>query len=471
MKGPEPAHWVEVVLRRYARQTNRMLAGRRFAIAGTGTHAEALGRTLRAIGAHVAEAAAPDTVHGADAVFVAEPLTAHSAQYVEQPRQTAAQRIEWAARHMPVVSAVTARLAGSGVLAGRRIGICLVLEPKTAVLALALASAGAQVSVYGHPEETDQAVAAELRERGIAVFADPDPARADQLADAFLDQRLHLLVDDGSRLIRRLATRPELAAELIGAAEETTSGLRPLRELAHLPFPVVAVNDAGTKLCFDNAHGTGQSCLLTILDLLSPEGLPWPLAGRTVALAGFGPVGEGFARHARALGAEVRVADVDPVAELRAGYAGYATGRLVDLVADADLVVSATGYPHTISVDVLAATRRGAAVAVAGGVADEVDWRAALVEGGELRPVAEHVDDLVLPGGHRVRLLDRGGCINCTAGEGNPIEVMDLSFGVQLSALELLATTPVADGVQPLPRSADRMVAQLALDAAKRGVR
>jgi adenosylhomocysteinase len=291
---------------------------------------------------------------------------------------------------------------------------------------------------------------------------------AEEEQDRFLAQRLHLLIDDGSRLIRRLVADPEAAAELVGAAEETTSGLRPLRDLAGgLPFPVVAVNDARTKLCFDNAHGTGQSCLLTILDLLDPDRRGWGLAGRTVAVAGFGPVGEGFARHVTALGGQVLVADPDPVAELRARFAGYRTGPLQRIAAEADLIVSASGYPHTIDLAVLGAARPGAAVAVAGGVEDEIDWRAAVDSGARLVPVSAHVEDLVLPDGTPVRLLDRGGCINCTAGEGNPIEIMDLSFAVQLAGLEHLLTAGLSPGVHPVPPSADQLIAGLALNQSR----
>lgn len=458
---PGPIARAEVQLRHYARRTNRLLAGRRFGVAGSGPFADALAGALTGIGAAVVRVPAGSTAPDADTTFAADLDVSDAPEAEDEPRGSAGERVDFARRRMPVVASLTDRLADAGVLAGLRIGVCLVLEPKTAVLALELVRAGAEVSVHGHPEETDQAVAAELRDRGVVVFADPDPARADATADAFLAQRLHLLVDDGSRLIRRLVAHPEWAGDLIGATEETTSGLRPLRA-ADLRFPVIAVNDAASKLCFDNAHGTGQSCLFTILELLAPAGA-WPLAGRTVVVAGFGPVGEGFARHARALGARVLVADPDPVAELRARFAGHATGSLVELVGAADLVVSASGRPHTITPDVLAATRPGAAVAVAGGVQDEVDWRAVLAAGGVLHPVAAKVEALTVPDGGTVRLLDRGGCINCTAGEGNPIEIMDLSFGVQLSALELLATTPLAPGVHPLPRAADRAVAALAL--------
>lgn len=457
MQSSSPQLWAELVLRRYAGQTNRLLAGRRFWLTAPDARGEALAAALAAVGARVVDDDAVDAVFGADAL---------DAWFIDVPRSSAGERIDFARAHMPIVAELAGRLAERGLLTGRRVGICLVLEPKTAVLALALAAAGAQVSVFGHPEETDVAVAAELAARGVRVFADPDPEREPALVEQFLDQHLHLLIDDGSRLIRALLARPSAQRELIGAAEETTSGLRPLRALGStVTFPVVAVNDAGSKLFFDNAHGTGQSCLMTILDLLDPGRSGWGLVGRRVAVAGFGPVGEGFARHVRALGGEVVVADLDPVARLRARFAGYATGDLVTLAADADLVVSATGHPHTITVEVMRAARAGAAVAVAGGVEDEVDWRAALAGGADFEPVADRVERLVFADGHAVVLLDRGGCINCTAGEGNPIEIMDLSFGVQLAAVETLLTTALPAGVQPLPNAADRLVCELGLSS------
>lgn len=435
---------VEVALRCYARQTNRLLAGRPFSVAGE--HADSIARVLSTIGAHVVPT-------GGDATLPWASTT---------NRLTADQRIDHARQHMPVVAALGADLQRTKLLHGRRIGICLVLEPKTAVLALTLVHAGADVSMYAHPEETDAAVASALHSRGITVFGgDPDAEDAEQ--DRFLAQQLHLLIDDGSRLIRRLANSPAHQTQFVGAAEETTSGLRPLRSSA-VPFPVIAVNDARSKLDFDNAIGTGQSCLFTILDLLAGHDSAWPLAGRHVVLAGFGPVGEGFARHARALGGHVTVADVDPRAELRARASGYPTGPLARLVPDADLIVSATGVAQTITPALLRAAKPGAAVAVAGGVQDEIDWTPTLADGVQLVPDRPHRERLCWPDGHELVLLDRGGCINCTAGEGNPIDIMDLSFGVQLCAVEELLTRQLGPGVHPLTAASDARVARLALD-------
>jgi len=349
------------------------------------------------------------------------------------PADSPEDRLAWARSHMPV----TLDAASSLDLTGVRIGVALVLEPKTAVLALALADAGAEVFVFGHAEEVRPAVADALRQAGLTVFADPDPTWEEQLARDFLSCGLHLLLDDGSHLIR-LAHEVEGALDhLIGAAEETTSGLRPLREwqqAGRLRIPVVASNDARTKTLFDNAYGTGQSCLMTILDLLDPGQRGWPLWDKQVVVAGYGDVGRGFAKLTAAFGGRVAVAELDPVRELQARMDGHHTGPLDALVTDADLVVSATGVRHTITASQLEQMRQDTVVAVIGGVEQEVAMTDAEAAGA--RWVSDDV--MALRSGRAVRILDRGNCINVTAGEGNPIEIMDLSFGVQVAAIRHL---------------------------------
>lgn len=413
------------------------------------------------------------------------------------------ERIAWARAHMPITRAAVARLARTGQhggqlgghLAGRRIGLALVLEPKTAVLALELAAAGAQVSVFGHADETREDIAAELRAQGLKVFADSTatPEQEEALARAFLGENLEFLLDDGSHLIRMAhdsQRAPSALDSLLGAAEETTSGLRPLRAMeaaGTLRIPVMASNDARSKTLFDNAYGTGQSCLLTILDLLDPSFQGYPLPGQHVVVAGYGDVGKGCARLAAALGARVSVAEVDPVRALQARMDGYGTGTLVDLAARADLCVSATGVADTISRDVLNALPDGAVVAVAGGVDQEVALDDALEAGAQWlhAPGMRAVERLRLPSGRELLVADRGGCVNCTAGEGNPIEIMDLSFAVQCAALDILMgeagrcsadssvgavpsrepsrTRSRTPGLHPLPTSADDAVAAAAL--------
>jgi adenosylhomocysteinase len=379
----------------------------------------------------------------------------------DAPLDAVGDRLDWARRWMPATRAAVAALGDR--VAALRIGISMVLEPKTAVLALLLAEAGAEVSVFAFAAETDDAVAAELAARGIAVHASasatPEEERAHALA--LLDGRPQLLVDDGAHVIRLAhAERPDVVAGLIGATEETTSGVTPLRAMAAdgaLAVPVLAANDAVTKSWFDNRHGTGETSVLAIARTLDDD-----LTGVRAVVVGFGPVGEGVAERLRVLGAHVSVVDVDPRRELAARFAGYPTPTLPDAVREAGLVVSATGAPRTIDAAVLEACREDAVVAVAGGAPEEV----LPPDGVRLERVAPHVERLRLPGGGSVRLLAGGDCVNIVAGEGNPIDVMDLSFAVQAACIAALLDGGLEPGVHALPGSADRGVAGLVVHGA-----
>jgi len=309
--------------------------------------------------------------------------------------------------------------------------------------------------VYSHPDETDPAVAAALAERGIAVDADVTLSGTEERAAAlaWIERGFDVVLDDGAHLVRLAhEAAPHLVDKWIGVTEETTSGLTPLRAMAAagvLATPVVAVNDAATKTSFDNRFGTGQSCVFAIADVL--EGAALSVRDQPALVFGFGPVGQGVAAHLRALGARVAVAEPDPVRALLAIHAGFTVGRAEDLAPGA-LLVSATGVRGTITRSAVAAAR---IVAVAGGVPGEVD-----LEGAVFEPVAPYVERV-----GETLVLDRGGCINITAAEGNPIEIMDLSFATQLAALEYLLTARPGIGVHPLPRDAVDRVATLALGA------
>jgi adenosylhomocysteinase len=449
---PEALLTAERLVRRFARDTNLLVAGRTFTVVGGGDVADELRALLLRLGARV-DGGTVAFVPGAEVEILLD-----GAPF--PPRVSADDRIDFAGDHMPVSRGIAATLRDAGSVRGVRVGIAMVLEPKTAQLALLLRDAGAEVSVYAHPDEIDVEVAAALRARGVPVDGDPTLSGTAErnAALAFLRRGHDLLLDDGSHLIR-LAHEADVLEDLRGAAEETTSGLTPLRRMAAegvLRIPVIAVNDAPMKTAFDNRYGTGQSCVFAIADVLDAAGIA--LRDQLAVVIGYGPVGEGVAAHLRALGAVVGVTETDPVRALRAAHDGYATGLLRDLAPGA-LVVSATGVPHTIDTETLRAAR---IVAVAGGVPEEVDPVLA-----ELHPVSlagaplPHLDRV----GDGALLVARGGCVNLAAAEGNPIEIMDLSFAVQLSAVAQLLGSPLPPGVHPFPAEADAAVARAALAA------
>jgi adenosylhomocysteinase len=371
--------------------------------------------------------------------------------------------IDFARGFMPSLAAAQDVAAASGALTGRRVGVALTLEPKTACLAEALAAVGAEVSVLGNNWSTKPDVVDALRANGLAVFADPNGSdqRLAELRDAFIDTGIEYLADDGAGITRRIHTdRRDQLPVLQGVAEETTSGVRPLRTMAAegaLAVPCVAVNDARTKLLFDNVYGTGQSVVMAVLDATNMQ-----MGGTRAVVAGYGRVGRGIAAMARGMGARVTVAEIDPVAALAALHDGHDVAPLAEAVRDVDFVFTATGIGHTLTADHLTSMRDGTVVAVGGAGRPEFDV-ADVVLGEEVRP---HVHAVTVASDVTVFVVAAGRCANTTAGEGNPIEVMDLSLALQLRALDYLATNELTVGVHLLPSAIDDEVAASQLRAA-----
>src|ERR671931_1482175 len=372
------------------------------------------------------------------------------------------QRIAWVARHSPVLNGLARARLADGALRGRRVAVVVHLEAKTAYLASLLAEAGAEVVAAGsNPGTTQDAVAAALVARGIEVHATHGAAPAEFEADllAAADAEPDIVVDDGAELTGRiLEHRPRVAARLRGVTEETTTGVARLRALeaaGSLSFPAVAANDASCKHLYDNRYGTGQTTVEAILRLTNLLA-----AGKVFCVVGYGWVGRGVARYAAGNGARVTVVEIDPVKALEAYMDGHRVAGLEGL-ADADIVVTATGEVGAVGRDALALLKDGAVLANAGHDDREIDV-AALGPGEEVRPgVTRHE----LGGGRAVYLLVGGRLVNIAGADGHPVEIMDLSFSVQALAAHLLASTQLSPGVQPFPEELDHEIARTKLES------
>jgi adenosylhomocysteinase len=372
------------------------------------------------------------------------------------------QRIAWVARHSPVLNGLARARLADGALRGRRVAVVVHLEAKTAYLASLLAEAGAEVVAAGsNPGTTQDAVAAALVARGIEVHAThgatPDEFERDLLAAA--DAEPEIVVDDGAELTSRiLEHRPEVAARLRGVTEETTTGVARLRALeaaGRLSFPAVGADHPACNHLYDNRYGTGQTTVEAILRLTNLLA-----AGKVFCVVGYGWVGRGVARYAAGNGARVAVVEIDPVKALEAYMDGHRVAG-VEALADADVVVTATGGIGVLGRDELALLRDGAVLANTGHDDREIDV-AALGPGEEVRPgVTRHE----LEGGRHVYLLVQGRLVNIAGADGHPVEIMDLSFSVQALAAHLLASTQLPPGVQPFPEELDREIARTKLES------
>lgn len=385
--------------------------------------------------------------------------------------EAGARRIEWAEASMPVLRALRERFAQERPFAGLRVAACLQVTAETAGLVRALATGGARVALAAsNPLSTqDDTAAALVYGHGIAVFARSgvDAETYRRHLDAALEPGADLVLDEGGDLVDALHTGPaERAGEVLAGCEGTASGVVRLRQMERegvLRFPMMAVNDTPTRRMVDNRYGTGQSTFDGILRATNIL-----LAGRTVVVAGFGPVGAGVAERARGLGARVVVTEVDPVRALDASLQGFTVLPMERAAPLGDVFVTATGNRDALRAEHFAAMPDGAILANAGHFDVEIDVAALAGSAARHRSgVRPHVDEYRMPDGRALLLLSEGRVVNLTAAEGNPAAVMDIAFAVTALACAWLAGHhgELAATVHPVPDELDRRVAELRLAA------
>ena len=376
-------------------------------------------------------------------------------------------RIEWAASRMPVLSSIRQQLSADRPLAGLRVGACLHVTSETANLMLALADAGADLSLCAsNPLSTQDDVAAALAARGMEVMAirGEDSEQYHRHIQQVLRRQPDLLVDDGGDLISTLhRDYPQL--DPLGATEETTTGVNRLRAMSRegaLRIPVVAVNDSATKHLFDNYYGTGQSSLDGIIRATNLL-----VAGSTVVVVGYGPCGQGVAVRADGLGARVIVVEVDAVRALRALMDGYRVLGARQAAAEGDIFITVTGNRHVLAREHLDLMKDGAILANAGHFDVEIDVEALARQASERRTVRPNLEEFRMADGRRLFLVAEGRLANLGAAEGHPADVMDLSFANQALALRWLAEShgSLKPRVHVLPTEIDQMVARLKIEA------
>jgi adenosylhomocysteinase len=373
-------------------------------------------------------------------------------------------RIEWAAQHMPVLHRLAQERLSDGALRGRRVAVVVHLEAKTACLVLALRDAGADVVAAGsNALSTQDAVCAALVERGIEVHARHGVSAQEFTADllAVAETGPELVIDDGLELTRRIAEhRPDLYKALQGVSEETTTGVQRLRALAtadKLPFPAIAANDARCKHMFDNPYGTGQSTLTAVLALTNLLA-----AGREFCIVGYGWVGKGLAKTAHGLGGRITVVEIDPVRALTAHLDGFRVAPLAAALPDADVVLTATGLVEAVGADSIPYLKDGVVLANAGHHDREIDVPALAAAAGRIVDARPHVKTYHL-GDRRAHVLADGALVNIAGLDGNPIEIMDLSFSVQALSVHHLAAGRAPAGLNRFPDELDDLIARTKL--------
>ncbi|MDD4364755.1 MAG: adenosylhomocysteinase [Synergistales bacterium] len=376
-------------------------------------------------------------------------------------------KIEWARREMKVLSLLKGRYRESRPFQGITVAACLHLEAKTACLLLALKELGAVVAAAGsNPLSTQDDVCAALAEGGVHVYSRHGMTGKEYTENLrfVVDHHPTVLIDDGCDLVALLhAEYRQLLPSILGGSEETTTGVKRLRAMADegcLAFPMIAVNDAYSKYLFDNRYGTGQSVMDGVMRTTNLL-----VAGKTFVVVGYGWCGKGVARRASGLGARVVVVEVDPHRALEAHMDGHRVMDMAGAAAVGDFFVTVTGNRDVIRGDHFLFMKDGAVLANAGHFDVEISIPDLQVQAETVRRDKANIETFEMKDGRRLHLLAEGRLVNLAAGDGHPVEIMDLSFASQLLAALHVKEGNLPEGLHPLPESLDREVALLALEA------
>jgi len=270
----------------------------------------------------------------------------------------------------------------------------------------------------------------------------------------------HIVTDDGANL--HVMAHKNKSFGILGGTEETTSGITRLKALekeGKLQYPVIGVNEARTKHLFDNRYGTGQSTLTGIIKLTNVL-----IAGKHIVVCGYGHVGRGVATRARGMGAIVTIVEVDPLKALEAYMDGYGVKKMDEVIQNGDIFITCTGQKNVIAEKHFKKMKNGAMLANAGHFDNEIEVEKLLSSSNQNYSIKQYVDSFNI-NGRRIFLLAKGRVVNLVGGEGNPPEVMAMSFANQLLCILHIFQNHkrMQKKVFPVPEKIDSKVAKLSL--------
>jgi adenosylhomocysteinase len=381
--------------------------------------------------------------------------------------------IQLAEAEMPGLMSIRKEFGAAKPLKGARIAGCLHMTIQTAVLIETLIELGAEVTWSScNIFSTQDHAAAAIAAAGISVYAwkGMNETEFDWCIEQTLffgeDKKpLNMILDDGGDLTNMVLDRfPEMAKNIRGISEETTTGVLRLNERVKagtLPLPAINVNDSVTKSKFDNKYGCKESLVDAIrraTDIM--------MAGKVAVVAGYGDVGKGSALSLRGAGARVIVTEIDPICALQAAMDGFEVKKMDDAVKRADIVVTATGNKDIIAGRHFESMKDKAIVCNIGHFDNEIDMAWLNKNHGKSKDTIKPQVDKYTIKGKDILVLAEGRLVNLGCATGHPSFVMSNSFSNQtLAQLELWQNSKKYENkVYTLPKELDEKVARLHLE-------
>jgi len=371
---------------------------------------------------------------------------------------------------MPGLMALRKEYKGKKPLQGARILGCLHMTIQTAVLIETLVELGADVRWSScNIFSTQDHAAAAIAKKGIPVYAWKGETEEEyiwcikQTIEGKKDWKPNMLLDDGGDLTALMHQEyKDLLTSVKGLTEETTTGIKALKKMEaekKLLVPAINVNDSVTKSKFDNLYG----CRESLVDGIK-RATDVMMSGKTAIVAGFGDVGKGSAASLRQSGARVKVTEVDPICALQASMEGYEVVLMEEAIADADIVVTATGNKDVVTADHMRKMKDRSILCNIGHFDKEIQVEA--LRNYKWTEIKPQVHEIEFPDKKRVLLLAEGRLVNLGCATGHPSFVMSASFTNQVIAqMELWKNSEKYEKkVYVLPKHLDEKVAMLHLN-------
>ena len=191
------------------------------------------------------------------------------------------------------------------------------------------------------------------------------------------------------------------------------------------------------------------------------------IAGKNALVAGYGYVGKGVAMRLKGMGARVTVTEVDPVKAIEAVMDGFNVDRMNNAIRDTDLLFTATGMKNVVSYDDMLVAKKGIILGNVGHFNNEIDYASLEKRNTGKVQVRNLVTEYRLENGNTVDLISDGRLLNLAAGQGHPVEIMDLSFALQALTAEYIVKhrKDLSNKVYPVPEEIDYEVAKIALES------
>jgi adenosylhomocysteinase len=229
-----------------------------------------------------------------------------------------------------------------------------------------------------------------------------------------------------------------------------------------LPLPAINVNDSVTKSKFDNKYGCKESAVDAVrraTDIM--------LAGKRVLVAGYGDVGKGTAASFVGAGSIVTISEIDPICALQAAMDGFEVKKIMSVVGNMDIIVTATGNKDIIGKDAFLKMKDKAIVCNIGHFDNEIDMDWLNKNFGQSKTeIKPQVDIYTLQNSKQLIILAEGRLVNLGCATGHPSFVMSNSFTNQtLAQIELWNSSEKYENkVYMLPKHLDEKVAKLHLE-------